>query len=177
MILARKELLEMIKNKELVVEPFDEKIVRENGIDFRIDKSYALYKHDYQRIDVTELENTEHLFSIIEAEDKIEIKPGHFVLLSTIEYIKLPKNVIGFCNLRSTLARYGLAMPPTIVDAGFEGNLTIEIFNSSQNTIVLKPGLRFLHVVFAKTTSDVSYEGSYKGQRGVTLPKGLKKEL
>jgi len=80
------------------------------------------------------------------------------------------------CNLRSTLARYGLIIPPTVVDAGFEGNLTIEVVNNSGNYIVLRPGIRFLHVILVKTEGEVKYLGKYLGQKGVTLPKGLKDE-
>jgi dCTP deaminase len=56
----------------------------------------------------------------------------------------MPEDVVGLANLRSTLARLGLVIPPTVVDAGFEGNITIEVVNESPNTIVLKRGMRFL---------------------------------
>ncbi len=94
-----------------------------------------------------------------------------------MEYVKFPRDVVGFCNLRSTLARYGLSVPPTIIDAGFEGNVTIEVINNSGNYMVLRPGMRFLHVVLVKAIGEAKYLGRYLGgQRGVTPPKGMKGE-
>jgi len=97
------------------------------------------------------------------------------VLLTTEEYVKMPEDVAGLANLRSTLARYGLSIPPTVVDVGFEGNITIEVVNNSPNTIVLKRGMRFLHLVLIKAEGRAAYRGAYQGQRGVTPPKGPRK--
>jgi dCTP deaminase len=177
MILTRNEIKKLIEKRELQIEPFEEEIVRENGLDLRIGEEYAIYAFNDQVIDVCELTSSNHLFSKVQAKDgRIAIPPNRFVLLTTLEYVKLPRNVVGFCNLRSTLARYGLTVPPTIIDAGFEGNLTIEVVNNSSNYIVLRPGIRFLHVILAKTEGEAKYFGKYLGQKGVTLPKGLKEE-
>ncbi|MGC9137235.1 dCTP deaminase [Caldivirga sp.] len=177
MILARGEILKLIKDGSLSIEPFTEDVVRENGLDLRVGNEYAIYAFENQVIDPCELESTRHLFSIVEAKDgRIIIPPRSFALLTTMEYVKFPRDVIGFCNLRSTLARYGLGVPPTIIDTGFEGNITIEVINNSGNYVVLRPGMRFLHVVLAKTIGEAKYQGKYLGQRGVTPPKGLKGE-
>jgi dCTP deaminase len=176
--LTKNEILKLIKDKKLVIEPFDEEIVRENGLDLRIGEEYAFYSFEDAIIDLTEIEESKYFFSKVEAKDnKIVIKPNSFVLLTTKEYVKFPDNLIGLCNLRSTLARYGLNVPPTVIDAGFEGNVTIELINSSKNYIVLKPNLRFLHLILIETKGSFIYEGRYKGQKGVTLPKGLKSEF
>jgi dCTP deaminase len=177
MVLTGNEIRKLIEKKELQIEPFEEEIVRENGLDLRIGEEYAIYAFNNQVIDVCELTSSNHLFSKVQAKDgRIAIPPNKFVLLTTLEYVKFPRNVVGLCNLRSTLARYGLTIPPTIVDAGFEGNLTIEVVNSSNNYIVLRPRVRFLHVILVKTEGEAKYFGKYFGQKGVTLPKGLKEE-
>ena len=177
MILARGEILRLIKDGSLRIEPFTEDVVRENGLDLRVGNEYAIYAFENQVIDPCELESARHLFSIVEAKDgRIVVPPRSFALLTTMEYVKFPTDVIGFCNLRSTLARYGLGIPPTIIDAGFEGNVTIEVINNSGNYIVLRPGMRFLHVVLARTVGEAKYQGKYLGQRGVTPPKGLRGE-
>ena len=79
---------------------------------------------------------------------------------------------MAFVELRSTYARLGLFIPPTIVDANFEGQLTIELVGGPF-PVKLYKGDRFLHIIFAKLTSQVEkpYMGKYQGQRGVTLPK------
>jgi len=122
-----------------------------------------------------EIEDARHLFRVVRA-DEVVIPPRGFVLLTTEEYVKMPGDAAGLANLRSTLARLGLVIPPTVVDAGFEGNVTIEVVNQSPNTIVLKRGVRFLHLVVVRAEGWASYAGAYLGQRGVTPPKGLKGE-
>jgi len=79
---------------------------------------------------------------------------------------------MAFVNLRSSFARLGLLIPPTIVDAGFEGQLTIELIGSSF-PVKLKKGTRFLHLIFDRTLTPVEYpyRSKYQGQRGVTLTK------
>ena len=177
MILTKNEIKKLIDEKKLQIEPFEEEIIRENGLDLKIGEEYAIYAFEHQVIDPSEITSSEHLFSKVIAKDgRIVIPPNRFVLLTTLEYVKFPSNVVGLCNLRSTLARYGLIIPPTVVDAGFEGNLTIEVVNNSGNYIVLRPGIRFLHVILVKTEGEVKYLGKYLGQKGVTLPKGLKDE-
>lgn len=176
-VLSHDEILRLIKEGKLGIKPFSEDVVRENGIDLRVGSEYAIYAFEGQVIDPCELESARHLFSIVEAKDgRIVIPPRSFALLTTLEYVKFPTDVIGFCNLRSTLARYGLGVPPTIIDVGFEGNVTIEVINNSGNYIVLRPGMRFLHVVLVKAVGEARYAGRYLGQRGVTPPKGMKGE-
>jgi len=79
--------------------------------------------------------------------------------------------------LRSSIARWGFIAAPTLVDAGFEGQLTIEVMWTRPAPVRLYRGIRFLHVVFFRTEGKVErpYSGAYQGQRGVTLPKRLEK--
>ena len=94
------------------------------------------------------------------------------MLLHTLEYLRLPSYIAGLVNLRSTWARTGIYIPATIVDAGFEGQLTIEVVGSSF-PVKLYPGDRFLHLVLVKlgTPTSKPYNGAYRGQTGVRLPK------
>ncbi len=175
MILANDELKRLISTGRLKVDPLYPDTVRENGLDLRIGGEYAIYAYENTVVRPCDLETAKPLFRIVKS-DEVVIPPRNFVLLTTEEYVKMPDDVVGFANLRSTLARYGLVIPPTIVDAGFEGNITIEVVNESPNTIVLKRGMRFLHLVLAKAEGRAQYSGLYQGQRGVTPPKGLKGE-
>ena len=175
MILANDELKKLISTGRLKVDPLYPDTIRENGLDLRIGGEYAIYAYEGVVIKPCELESARHLFRVVKA-DEVVIPPRNFALLTTEEYVKMPDDVVGFANLRSTLARYGLVIPPTIVDAGFEGNITIEVVNETPNTIVLRRGMRFLHLVLAKTEGRAQYSGLYQGQRGVTPPKGLKNE-
>lgn len=170
MILSDFDLWAYIKGGRLIIEPFDESIVRENGVDLRIGRMVARMKKTDEPLDTRSTEKIEEFYTLEEGEDFI-IWPHEHVLLHTLEYIKLPVDLMGFVNLRSSYARVGLAIPPTIIDANFEGELTIELVGGDF-PVKLYSGDRFLHVVFAKLSSAVEkpYQGRYQGQRGVRLP-------
>ena len=179
MILSDYDLENMIRSGRLEIKPFKKDIIRENGVDFRLYNEVAKHNQKLGKNFILDPSNTEHVKKeyILEKNNKSIVVEAHEqVLMSTIEYLKMPDNVMGFVELRSTWARHGLMMPPTIIDAGFAGNITLEVFNASSNAIMLKPGLRFAHVIFATTLNRVSnpYSGAYLGQRGVRLPKVLK---
>ncbi|MGB9732892.1 MAG: dCTP deaminase [Candidatus Micrarchaeia archaeon] len=176
MILSDFDLENMIKDKRLVIKPFDREIIRENGIDLRLADEVAFHNPIMGEDFVIDPSNEEHVQKeyIIEKNKKaIILPPRQQVLLSTLEYIKMPDNLIGFVELRSTWARHGLIMPPTIIDAGFEGTITLEVFNASLYKIKLRPKLRFAHIIFAVTMNRVknTYKGSYNKQKGIFKPK------
>jgi len=170
LILSDFDLWNYIRNKRLVIEPFREDVVRENGLDLRLGKQIARMKKSSEIFDVHDDYNIAEFYELEEAESFV-INPGEHVLLHTIEYIKLPLDLMGFVNLRSSYARVGLSIPPTIIDANFEGQLTIELIGG-EFPVRLHAGDRFIHVVFARLSSPVEkpYSGRYQGQRGVKLP-------
>ncbi len=168
------DLTNMISSGRLRIEPFSEETVRENGVDLRLSDEIA--RHNVTEkgfvLDPTDDESVKKAYTVSRSQELI-IAPGEQVLLSTLEYVAMPDDLMGFVELRSTWARHGLSMPPTIVDAGFEGTITLEVVNNAPYSIMLKAGQRFAHVVFARTLSRVErpYAGFYSGQRGVKLPK------
>ena len=172
MILSDFDLRAYLKSGRLKVTPFSEEIIRENGLDLRVGNSYCEIVNSNEVFEVVEGSDPSRYYKCYEADDFISLKPNTRYLLHTLEYLSLPPELMGFVELRSTFARLGIVMPPTIVDGGFEGQLTIEILNTSF-PIKLKTRTRFLHIVFAKLTTPVvrPYRGKYQGQKGVTLPK------
>lgn len=177
MILSDFDLSSYLKSRRLVIEPLDKEIIRENGVDLRLGGQIARLKNTDAILDTREEHQDLTQFFEIEEGDSFIIRPYEKVLLTTMEYLKLPNDVMAFVELRSSFARLGLIMPPTIIDAGFEGNITLEI-QGSTFPIKLYKGQRFAHIIFAKTLNPVysPYRGRYQGQRGVTLPRliGLK---
>ncbi|MBP1448800.1 MAG: dCTP deaminase [Thermoproteus sp.] len=178
MILGANEIRQLISSGRLSVEPLRDDTVRENGLDLRIGREYAIYAYEGASIRPCDLDEGEarKAFRVVKDAEEIAIPPRNFALLTTEEYVRMPDDVAGLANFRSSLARYGLVIPPTVVDAGFEGNITIEVVNESPNTIVLRPGLRFLHLILVRAEGAEAYRGRYQGQRGVTPPKGLRGE-
>jgi dCTP deaminase len=169
MILGDRDLKYYLEKGWIVIKPLKEDSIRENGIDMRVGGEIARFKSTDELF-----EEGKDLSEFFQKEigEEFVIKPNEHVLLVTEEYLRLPSDIMAFVNLRSSFARLGLIIPPTIVDAGFEGQLTVELVGSSF-PIKLKRGTRLLHLIFAKTLSPVEkvYQGRYQGQMGVTLPR------
>ncbi len=172
MILSDFDLQAYISSGRLIIRPFTPKIIRENGIDLRIGSQIARLVKSDEVLDTGDVKANVEPYYTIEEGEAFTIRPYEKVLLTTLEYIELPNDIMGFVELRSSFARLGLLMPPTIIDAGFKGNITLEI-EGSAFPVRLYKGQRFAHVIFAKTLNPVErpYRGRYQGQRGVTLPK------
>ena len=167
-ILSDVEIRNYIESGKLVIKPIFEDTIRENGLDLRIGPEIARFKRKgIFEIGKSRIED----FYEIERGDSFIIQPHEHILIHTVEYLRIPNDLIGFVNLRSTFARLGISIPSTIIDAGFEGQLTIEIIGG-EFSVKIPSNERFLHIILAKLSSPVkrAYQGKYKGQTGVKLP-------
>ncbi len=177
MVLSDRDLEHSISVGKIIIKPFNSRIIRENGVDFRLSNEIAHHKVHPKNviIDPTKEDHVKSTYEDIIRTDKMVLSPNEQVLLSTIEYLGLPDDVMGFVELRSTWARHGLSMPPTIIDAGFHGTITLEVINNAPYKILLRAEQRFAHIIFAKTSSPVKnpYSGSYMEQKGIKFPKKL----
>jgi dCTP deaminase len=178
MILSDFDLENYIRDKRLVIKPFDKEQIRENGLDLKLGNEIAVHNPKLKNDFVLDPSNEKHLemeYVKRKSRDRLVIPRSQQVLLTTEEYMEMPDNLMGFVELRSSWARHGLSMPPTIIDAGFKGDITLEVINHSTHAIAIKPGTRFAHIIFASTMNRVKhvYSGKYLGQRGVRLPKVL----
>ncbi|MEK6879136.1 MAG: dCTP deaminase [Nanoarchaeota archaeon] len=91
----------------------------------------------------------EHIF-----EDYFVVPPKTFVLGSTIEKIKISPNLSAFVQGRSSWARLGLAIEIAgFCDAGFEGQITLEIFNMSNHGIKIYKNQKICQIIFVKMSS------------------------
>lgn len=178
MILSDFDLKNYIASHRLVVKPFEDELIRENGLDLRLGNEIGVHNPELDEDFVLDPSDEKHLakeYIVTKHNDRLVLPAKEQVLLTTNEYLEMPDNLMGFVELRSSWARHGLSMPPTIIDAGFKGDVTLEVINHSSHAIALKPSVRFAHIIFAITMNRVSkqYSGSYLGQRGVRLPKPL----
>jgi len=170
MILSNLDIHRHIKQKRLVVDPLNEDTVRENGIDLRLGSEIARLKRTNVTFDPHGKNKYQQFFKKEFGESFI-VNPDERILVCTLEYIELKSGLMGIVNLRSSYARIGLSLPPTIIDAGFKGQLTLHVTGGSF-PMRLYAKDRFFHIVLAKLTSDsVKYRGIYLGQKGVTYPK------
>lgn len=171
MILSAIDLQRAIKQGTLNIEPFTNETIRENGIDLRLSANVMRLS---QSSGILEIQSPKYDEFYVKENitDKLIIGKFEKILVATVERVKLPNNLMAFCQLRSTFARAGISIPPTVVDAGFEGNLTIQLSGGSF-PVSIPTKTRFLHLVFAelKTPLTRGYEGKYKNNMGVAAPK------
>lgn len=101
--------------------------------------------------------------------------PNSFVLARTIEYMRMPRDVIGLMTVKSTYARCGIVSPPTVLEPAWEGHITIEISNTTPLPARIYANEGIAQVLFSRgeDACRVSYAdraGKYQGQTGITLP-------
>lgn len=172
MLLSDRDIRALLSLGDLRIEPLREDTIRENGVDLRLSRQFCRLRHrDDVVLDPDDPGDPREYYDCVEAES-IVVHPGERLLAVTEETVALPGYLAGLVTLRSTWARTGLWVPPTVVDAGFHGQIVVEIMGSSF-PVKLKAGTRFLHLVLIRLATPVEnpYSGDYQGQRGVTLPK------
>lgn len=108
--------------------------------------------------------------------DVCVIPPNSFVLTRTVEYFRIPKDVLVVCLGKSTYARCGLIVNVTPLEPGWEGHVTLEISNTTPLPAKVYANEGVAQFLFFKGSApcEVSYadrKGKYMGQTGVTLPR------
>lgn len=166
-----------------MIEPFVEKQVRENvisygvssyGYDARVAPEFKIFTNVNNAI-VDPKNFTETSF--VEKETDIcVIPPNSFALARTVEYFRIPRDVLVICLGKSTYARCGIIVNVTPLEPEWEGHVTLEFSNTTPLPAKIYANEGVCQFLFLKGTSDceVSYadrQGKYMGQRGVTLPK------
>ncbi len=171
MILSDRDIREYLESRRLDIIPLSFDTVRENGVDLKVGNEIARLRPTRTVINLDENKKIEDVYEI-EKGNAFTIQPHEHVLLTTMERVSFPNDLVGLVNLRSTFARLGLVVPPTVIDAGFSGQITIEVVGS-EFPVQISAGTRFIHVVIARTLSPVErpYSGKYAGQSGVTPPR------
>jgi dCTP deaminase len=167
MVLSDGTLKKLIEAGELGVSPLDKDSIQPASIDCRLgDHFLVIEDRQMQTIDL----NTEIIYRQITG-PSITIPPHSFLLATTMEYIKLPNDMVAFVEGRSSIGRIGLFIQNAgWVDPGFEGQITLELYNANSLPIRLEAGRRICQLVFAKLdeTAVLPYQGKYQGQKNAT---------
>ena len=103
----------------------------------------------------------------------VVLKPKTYELVATLETVELGLNIVAFMHIRSSLAREGLIGSFAVVDPGFRGQLTLNLFNVSDEEIKLNHGERIVQIVFHNLgeKSKKGYNGSYQDSKGIVASK------
>ena len=166
MILSDKTIRELLSSGELCIDPLEDIQIQPASVDFRLGNSFSVIKSGSN---ILKMDMPVEYYSI--TAETILLLPKQFVLASTVEYFRLPDNLTAFVEGRSSLGRLGLFIQNAgWVDPGFEGEITLELFNASDHAIELRAGRRVGQLVFAKMDSNAEkpYGGKYQGQRNAT---------
>ncbi|WP_444644921.1 dCTP deaminase [Caproiciproducens sp. R1] len=167
MILSDRTIIKMLNDKTLLIEPIGEEQIQPASVDIRLGNTFSIVEDSPDGI-IT-LQN-EIRYKTIQT-DKYLLLPGQFVLATTLEYFVMPDNLTAFVEGRSSLGRLGLFIQNAgWVDPGFEGEITLELFNANRCAIELQSGWRVGQLVFAQM-DDIAlkpYQGKYQGQKGAT---------
>lgn len=104
------------------------------------------------------------------------IPPNSFALARTVEWFKIPRNVLTICLGKSTYARCGIIVNVTPLEPEWEGHVTLEFSNTTNLPAKIYANEGVAQMLFLESDEDclVSYKdrgGKYQGQRGVTVPR------
>ena len=144
------------------------------GYDVRCADEFKLFTNVYSAI-VDPKKFDAKSFVDIKA-DHVVIPPNSFALARTVEYFRIPRNVMTVCLGKSTYARCGIIVNVTPFEPEWEGFVTLEFSNTTPMPAKIYANEGVAQVLFfeADEVCEVSYKdrgGKYQGQQGVTPPK------
>ncbi len=104
------------------------------------------------------------------------IPPNSFALARTVEYFRIPRNILTICLGKSTYARCGIIVNVTPLEPEWEGHVTLEFSNTTTLPARIYANEGVAQMIFFESDEvcETSYKdrgGKYQGQTGVTLPK------
>ncbi len=157
-VLADYEIFNLLKSNKLLIIPLMnlQEQLGSTSLDIRLGTSFQIfYPNQVGIIDLTDsdsIRNANMFSDLIDLDymQAVTLAPGQFVLAHSMEYIELPANLSADVEGRSSFARLGIEvhMTASLIDPGFQGVLTFEIFNAGPNPIKLYPGLRIAQLRF-----------------------------
>ncbi len=156
MILSDRTIREHLDGASIVIDPLDPTAIQPSSVDVRLDHRFLVFRnHTRGLIDVKE--DLTDLTEGVEARDSdpFILHPGEFVLGSTLERIALPDHLVARLEGKSSLGRLGLLIHSTagFIDAGWDGQITLELSNVASLPITLYPGMKVGQVSFMEMTT------------------------
>lgn len=175
--------IKQMVTKHHMIEPFEEKMVKNGnvsyglssyGYDLRCAPEFKIFTNVHSAI-VDPKKFNENSFVDIKGKECV-IPPNSFVLTRSIEYFRIPKNILGLCIGKSTYARCGIIVNVTPLQPEWEGCLIIEISNTTPLPAKIYAHEGIAEILFFKANEvcNKSYKdlsGMYSHQRSIVLPK------
>lgn len=178
-VLARKDILEYVKAGRIGFTPnLDRFQLQAHSVDLRlgftflVPKSWHVTKNGREQLhmDYYSSERPDY-FDVVELEKGqfFDLLPGEHIMVSSLEAVKLPEDLMAVMYPRSSVNRKGISVDQTgIIDSGYEGQLVIPIRNNtSSQTVRLYPGERFCQIVFQQLSGEVNARKSRYHQKDI----------
>ena len=168
-----------------MIEPFEDRQIREGVVSYGLSSyGYDIRVGDEFKI-FTTINNTVIDPKNFDPRSFVDVKsevcivpPNSFALARTIEYFRIPRDILTVCLGKSTYARCGLIVNVTPFEPEWEGHVTLEISNTTPLPAKIYANEGICQVLFYEADADdicqTSYKdkkGKYQAQRGVTLPR------
>lgn len=179
MILSDRDIRARLASGSLRIEPLadPELQIQPASVDLRLSDAFVIYKLPHVPcIDPRDPDSMRRYTEQVKIEegDAFILHPGEFALGSTVEWVKIPDDLVAHVEGRSSIGRLAVVVHATagLVDPGFEGQITLEFANLGRVAVKLYPGMRISQLVFQTMTSPSERpygpaRGSkYQGQRG-----------
>jgi dCTP deaminase len=143
------------------------------GYDVRVGRHFKIFTN--ARCAVVDPKNFDPASFVDVEADSCLIPPNSFALAETVEFLEIPRDVIGVCVGKSTYARCGIIVNVTPLEPEWRGRVTIEISNTTPLPAKIYAGEGIAQILFLRTdavcrTSYADKKGKYQDQRGLTLP-------
>ena len=177
-----KWIIKMAKNNAMIT-PFEDKQIRGDKISFGVSSyGYDARVSDEFKIftnvnsEIVDPKNFKPTNFITKNSSECIIPPNSFVLARTVEYFKIPEDILVICLGKSTYARCGIIVNVTPLEPEWEGHVTLEFSNTTNLPAKIYAGEGVAQMLFFESDEvcEISYKdrgGKYQGQTGVTLPK------
>jgi len=144
LILSRPDILEYIARGKLKIQPpIPEKSVTQVSVDLRLGRKFIVFKEPPQYLPAIYVDpslwESADLWQDYE-QDQFRLNPGQFVLAQTLERIRIPNDLAGFVEGRSSWARVGVTIHMTApkIDPGFDAHITLEMANFGRVPVDLR---------------------------------------
>ncbi len=166
-VLTKEDILERVASGDLAFSPsLDSFQLQAHAVDLRLGftflmpKAWRMTERGREALVLDPLkDHGPEYFDVLELEQgqSFDLLPQEYVLVSTYETVRLPKDLMGVLYPRSSVNRKGLSVDLTgIIDSGYEGPLTLPIKNNTRSQVIeLHPGERICQVVFEQLAKPV----------------------
>jgi len=166
-IYAKDEIKQLVNSGEIIIDPYEEKMVGPASYDLRLDKKLRVFKGNVDTVHVKSDDfdihalNEEHII-----DPYYTLMPGKAILGVTVEKVTLSSRICGWLQGRSRFARLGLMvhMTSSFIQPGVSNKQVLEMYNAGPVPIAIYPNIAICQIIFEEVKGEAVYSGKFKDQ-------------